>query len=412
MTHPPLPTPVGLESRWTADRKPLLVLLVTAVVGAALASAHALCAAHGWRRFMLAYLVAFAFVLSLSAGGMVFVLLQHLTRARWSVLIRRFAEALAANMLLVVVLFIPLAVSILLGHGEIYPWAGGAHAAEIAAVKGPYLSPWPFLARWAVFLALWAAIGLYFWRNSIRQDTSRDYRITRRMEKLAAPAAIVLGLTMTLGAFDLLMSLDPHWYSTIFGIYFLAGGIVGGLASMILLILGFQRGGMLTRAIGHPHYLDLGRLLFAFLFFWAYIAFSQYMLLWYASIPATTSWLRLRGATTVSQDVNAWSGVALVLLFGHFLVPFAALMSRHIKGHPGLLALGAGWMLLMHWLDLVWVVMPAMGPELRIGGVEIGLLVALASVFTIGLLQTLARYSLVPLGDPRLGESVVHETVY
>ena len=413
MSHDAAHPRVSFDSRWTAGRRPLVMLLIAAGVGAAAVVAHAARSDHGYRRFMLAYLVAFAFILSLSLGGLFFVFIQHLTHAGWSVLIRRFAETLAANMPIVAVLFVPIAVSILFGHGEVYPWAGhGGEAGHAANNKAAYLNPTFFVARWAAFLAIWSVMALFFWRHSTRQDADGDHHHTIKMERIAAPAAIILGLTLTLGAFDLLMSLDPHWYSTMFGVYYFIGGVVGALAAIILLVLGLQRAGMLTRAIGQAHYLDLGRLLFAFMFFWAYIAFSQYMLLWYANMPETTGWLRTRGISTAHGDANAWSWVAIVLLFGHFLIPFAVLMSRHVKARPGLLALAAGWMLVMHYLDLAWIVMPELGQDLYLGMVEWGTMLAVAAVYLIAIFRRLSRHSLVPLGDPRIPESAAHESVY
>ena len=413
MAHDTAHPSIDVRSRWTAGRRPLAFLLIATAVGALAAAAQSLLTEHGYRRFMLAYLVAFAFALSLSLGGLFFIFIQHLTRAGWSVLIRRFAEALAANMPLVAILFLPIGVSVLCGDGAIYPWVHSAVSGEHAAVdRGPFFSPIAFVGRWVLLLAIWSAMGLFFWRNSIRQDETRDHRLTMKMEAAAGPLALIFGLTLTFGAFDLLMSIDSHWYSTIFGIYYFSGGVVGALATIILMVVGLQHRGMLTRVIGQSHYLDLGRLLFAFVFFWGYIAFCQYMLLWYANIPETTAWLRARGMSSAAGDASAWTAVALVLLFGHFLVPFAALMSRHVKGRPALLAIGAAWMLLMHWLDLVWVVMPKAGPHLPVPVVEVGLLLAVASLYAIGLSWRLRGCSLVPIGDPRLAESAAHETVY
>jgi len=435
--HPTTPTSLDhLRSRWTLGQRPLVVLAAAATVGLTVAVLHAAFVEHGYRRFMLAYLVAFAFVLSLSLGGLFFVVIQHLARAGWSVLVRRPAEALAANVLVVSLLFLPIAFSVLRGGGEIYPWAQSASMNQLARhdepaarasasagyehqrldrrtlAKRAQLNPPWFVGRWAILLAVWAFLSLRFWRLSVGQDTTADPATTVRMERLAPPAALFLGLILTLGAFDLLMSLNPHWYSTILGIYYFSGAAVGGLSAIILLVIGLQRAGALPRAIGESHYLDLGRLLFGFTFFWAYIAFSQYMLLWYANLPETTSWLRIRGLSTASGDASAWSIVALVLLFGHFVLPFLGLMSRHVKRRPVLLAAGALWMLLMHYLDLAWIVLPELGPKLHLGLVELGLLVAVLAIYGLGLAWRLRPYSLIPLGDPRLSESAMHESAY
>jgi hypothetical protein len=168
----------------------------------------------------------------------------------------------------------------------------------------------------------------------------------------------------------------------------------------------------LPSGVGTEHYMDYGRLMFGFVFFWGYIAFSQYMLLWYANVPVELTWLRDRGATTAAGQTNAWSWVLLFLLFGHFLVPFAGLMSRHIKKRPGVLAAWAGWLLLVHFVDLAWIVLPQAGPNFGIGPLEIGIAATLISVFLLSALGVAGLHALVPLGDPRLAESMRHESAY
>jgi hypothetical protein len=311
-------------------------------------------------------------------------------------------------------LFIPIAISVLTGWGDLYPWAHHAAAGHASHVpdRGWYYTPLVFVIRWFIYLGIWSAMGLFFWRSSVGQDRTHDYRGTVRAETLAGPFTLLFGLTVILAAWDLIVSMDPQWSSTIFSIYYFAGGVVGALSGIILLVLGLQRRQILTPAIGHSHHLDLGRLLFAFIFFWAYIAYSQYMLLWYANMPQTTGWLRVRGMTTVPADVNAWSAIALVLLFGHFLIPFAFLMSRHVKGNTKLLAAGAAWMLAMHWLDLLWVIMPQIGTQLSLGGIEVGLTLAVSAIFALAIVRKLGSCNLVPLGDPRARISASHESVY
>ena len=441
-------------------------------IGTVAALAHLLLAGEGWRRFMLAYLVAFAFVLSLSLGGLFFVLIQHLFRSGWSVLLRRLPESLAANLGLVALMFIPIGTSVLLGQGEIYPWArplsarvdhhpsplpmsemlqthghepstegiaeiqAPVHGSMVAAPsmeqphpvahvkpgyihqqlddmtlkKRAWLNPPLFVGRWIVFLGIWSAMGLWFWRHSVKQDDSGDWQLTAKMESLAPPLTLVFAVTVTLGVFDLLMSLNPHWYSTIFGVYYFAGCVVGVLCVLILMSL-WLAGNNKLPGVGVEHQHDLGKLLFAFVFFWGYIAYSQYMLLWYANMPEFTGWLMIRGATTVPADMNAWTGVILVLLAGHFLAPFAMLLSRHVKRRAMLLAIGAIWLLGMHWLDLIWLVMPELGPQLSIGMMEVGSTLALSGVYLLGVGYTLGRAGLIPIGDPRLSESVAFENM-
>lgn len=438
---PPLPRPGHRTVRGAA---------LLAAGGLAAAGLHAAFISDPWPRLALAYLVAFALVLSISLGALFFVLVQHLTRAGWSVLVRRPAEILAANTVTVTILFLPLALIVLRGGGEVYPWAQPDSAAVVhepqpvplrASVeaepapppaadagaapgyehrrldaftlkKRPWLNTPFFLARMALLLGLWSGLGLWLWRHSTRQDSSGDVRHTVRLERAAGGAALLLGLTLMVGAFDLLMSLNPHWYSTIFGVYYFAGAAVGTLATLVLIVYHMQRRTLLPAAIGTEHFLDLGRLLFAFLFFWAYIAFSQYMLLWYAHLPEMTGWLRIRGATTVAADRNAWTGLLLILLAGHFLVPFVGLMTRHTKRRPAVLAGWAAWLLAMHYLDLLWLVMPELGPELKLGVIELGLLLAVGCVYYLGARQLATGHPAVPVGDPRLRESIQHEPAY
>jgi hypothetical protein len=175
------------------------------------------------------------------------------------------------------------------------------------------------------------------------------------MERVGGPAILLLAVTVTLASFDWLMSLDPQWYSTIFGLYFYSGGVVGALAAVILISVGLQRSGRLA-AVHVEHYHDLGKLLFAAVVFWAYMAFSQYLLIWYANIPEETQWYRLRLE-------GGWGIVALVLVFGHLLIPFFGLLSRHAKRNKTVLAFWAAWLLVVHWVDVYWLVMPALQSE-------------------------------------------------
>ncbi len=421
-------------------------LAVIAGIGLVAALGQAAMAEDGWRRFMLAYLVAFAFVLSLSLGAMFFVLLQHVCRAGWSVLVRRPIEAMAANMPVVALLFVPIALSVVLGGGEVFPWAQrgepAASAAEVAPAsqaqaeaeaagaadraelyphqtlddftlkKRPYLNEPMFILRWIAFLAIWGGIGWWYWRQSTLQDGDGDAGRTARMEKWSGILLLVYGLTVTFAAFDLLMSLNPHWYSTIFGVYYFSGAAMAVVAAWILMLMLLQSRGYLATSVTVEHYHDLGKFLFGFVFFWGYIAFSQYMLLWYASLPEVLGWMQHRGLSTDPAHVEvfgSWAILALVLLVGHFLMPFAGLMSRHAKRVRGVLAVWAIWLLVMHYADMLWLVMPEFGPRLTLGLVEVGLAVAVGCVFLIGVVRRGARAALAPRRDPRLEESLGFE---
>jgi hypothetical protein len=370
-----------------------------AVLGAAallVSLALAATGAGGWRRFLFAYLVNFAFVLSLALGALYFVLLHHLTHSGWSVVVRRVSEALSATFPLLAVLLVP----VLLGLNELYPWS---NAAVVQHGKAAYLNMPFFVTRCVLYLVAWIVTARFFFRRSLQQDSSGDPALTVRMEKRAAPAMVVFGITLTFASIDLVMSLDPTWYSTIFGVYYFAGCVVGIYALLTASAFALQGAGFLRNAVTVEHYHDLGKLLFGFVVFWAYIGFSQYMLIWYANIPEETRWLAHR-------QENGWGWVGLLLLFGHFLLPFAALISRGPKRRPGILAAAAVWMLAMHWADVYWLVMPAGSPASPVPHlVDLTLLVGLGSLFLAGAAFALRGRSLVPERDPRLEESLAFE---
>jgi len=227
---------------------------------------------------------------------------------------------------------------------------------------------------------------------------------------------VIFGLTITGAAGDFIMSLDPHWFSTMFGVYYFTGCTLGSWATLIIIVALLQRAGYLTASITVEHYQDLGKYLFAFTFFWGYIAFSQYMLLWYANIPEEIEWFNRHGATTVSQNFSGWSLVILALLFGQLLIPFPGLLSRHVKRRVGVLVFWAVWVLAFHYLDTYWMVMPeyhVIGGHVTLISIVVDLaaLVGVGGVFVSSLVRSMAPYSLLPTGDPRLPESLAFHNI-
>jgi len=275
--------------------------------------------------------------------------------------------------------------------------------------KRLYLNVPFFLIRWIVYFALWGGLAVFYYRLSVAQDEHGNPLATLHLQAVSGIAAVLFGLSLTFAAFDLIMSLDAHWFSTIFGVYVFSGAIVGFLALLILILMGLQRCGLLTHSVRVDHYHDLGKLLFGFVFFWGYIAFSQYLLIWYGNIPEETSWLIRRGMAV--QDPNAWSWIILLLLFGHFLLPFAGLLSRYVKRHRAGLAFWAGWILVLHWIDVYWLVMPELTTSYRPLLVELACLIGLGSLFAAALARRAVGPSLVPIKDPRLSESLSFHNV-
>ncbi|MHC4108963.1 MAG: quinol:cytochrome C oxidoreductase, partial [Planctomycetota bacterium] len=305
-------------------------------------------------RFYRSYLNAFCFVMSLSLGALFFTLLHHLTRAGWSVVLRRIAEAIAGNLMWIWVLFIPIAIGMLTGH--LYEWA--ADPDHLLPPKAGFLNPTFWLIRSGIYFAVWFVIARYFFRTSVAQDESGDPHLTSRMQTMSAGAMVLYAFTQTFAAIDWMMTLESEWFSTMFGVYFFAASTCGFFALLIISMSLLQRWNRVTEEITTEHYHDAGKLLFAFgIVFWAYIGYSQYMLIWYANLPEETAWF-------IPRQLGGWAAVSLFLLFGHFLGPFLFLISRIPKRRHGVLLFAAGWMLLVHFIDVYWLVMPTIPAEL------------------------------------------------
>lgn len=383
---------------------------------------------HFWR----AYLIAFLFGLTMCLGGLFFVFVQHLTRAGWSVAVRRPAEALAANLRWIWVLFLPFAALWMMGKANIvWIWADmetlkANNEAEflIVEAKTAFLNPTFFWIRACVYFVVWAALSHFFLTNSVRQDESGDRAISSRMQKFSAPTAILFGLTITFAAFDWIMSLSPAWFSTMFGVYFFCGCATAGFAMMILITVRLTQVGALKGIVSREHFQDMGKLMWAFgIVFWAYIGFSQYMLIWYANLPEETGWF-------LARQIGGWGFFSFALLFGHFVLPFVGLLSKWMKRAPLILSIGAVWMLCFHYVDLYWLIMPEIPSDLGTFakyaelsakyadtqthfGNPVNFLLALGVAGTViaGTISTLSRVALVPKQDPRLAESIRFENM-
>ncbi len=382
-------------------RLPLIFCAVLAVIGIGGSLILANTTQHGGEHLLETYLVSFAFFLAISLGGLFFVLLQHLTRAGWSVVVRRIAEAVAANVWVMALLAIP----VVYGMHHLYHWADVEAVAHdpLLADKVGFLNPSFFIARLVIYFLIWGVMASFLHRTSVAQDLSGDPRLTLRMERLSAPGMLLFALTVNFAAFDLLMSLDPHWFSTIFGVYYFSVAVVAFLAVMPKILYALQMRGVLPNAITVEHYHDFGKLLFGFIVFWAYIAFSQYMLIWYANIPEETEWF-------LKRQTGGWATVSLILIFGHFVLPFVLLVSRKIKRRPLLLAITGGYVAAMCWIDVYWLVIPEFSPGVaRFGLLDILCFLGMNGIYSAALLLRLRRHSVIAEKDPRLEESLAFE---
>jgi hypothetical protein len=320
----------------------------------------------------------------------------------WAIVVRRLAETAAGTLPLFALLFLPLAFAL----PGLYPWAAPEAVGDALLVwKRPYLNEPFFLARAAAYLVVWSLAAAWFLRLSRRQDAAPDAAAAARLRRFSGPLLVPVALAHTFAAFDWLMSLDPHWYSTIFGVYSFSGSLLAGFAFLALAAVLLSRSGLAPGAIGSEHFHDLGKLLFAFTAFWAYIGFSQYFLIWYGNIPEETEWFRARLS-------GHWQEFSILLALGHFALPFFFLLPRAVKRSAGALAAAATWLLLMHLVDVVWLVVPSVrgaGPELALACA--GALLANGGAFLAVFGVLLRRHPLLPLGDPRLAESLAFENV-
>ena len=407
-------------------------------------------------RFLFAYLFAYAFFLSLALGALFFLLMGYLTRTGWSVGIRRVTESVAGTLPVLGILSIPIIISVALQNGNLYRWAlplsAASPQAKAAAEKGEeeetiervqppadpgkagepegnpeqiqrgkldsntlqkraFLNPFFFITRIVMYFAIWSGIAMWYRRQSLLQDQTKDFQITRSLQKASGFMVVVLGLSLTFAAWDLFMSLDPHWFSTMWGVYYFAGCAVSFFAVAILIVAALKRAGYLPN-VNTEHYHDLGKYLFGFTFFWGYIAFGQYMLLWYANIPEEIQWLSRHGATTLRGHISGWTWVILGILFGQLIIPFGGLLSRHVKRFPPALIAWAVWVLCFHALDMYWIVLPEYGalkPWTIV--VDLAALVGIGGIFVATVVRNLAPNNLVPIADPRLRESLAFQNV-
>jgi len=352
--------------------------------------------------FFPSYLVAFIFWTTLSTGALVFLMIQHVTGAHWSVVIRRGAEAFSLSLPWLLVFFLP----VLLGVHSLYHWS---HADAVAhdrllQWKAPYLNVGFFAVRGVVYFIIWGGLAWLLGKYSLLQDKAGQPDRSGTLRRISAPGIILFAFSVTFAAFDWLMSLDPHWYSTIFGVYIFVGGFLTAIAFLTLFYLLLRQRGFLAEVVTINHYHDLGRLIFTFTIFWAYIGGAQYFLIWYANIPEETVWY-------LHRWYGSWKVVSLAIVLFHFLIPFLALIFYVTKRNTLMLKTVAGILLVMHYVDMYWLVMPTFAGEgvapswmdlttfVGIGGVLLGLF---ALRFT--------KYPALPLNDPKLAASIAHKT--
>jgi hypothetical protein len=440
-----LPAGSSWAGAWKVSAAVALVGILGAGAGAAMDS----------ERFAFSYLFAYIAFLTIALGGVFFGLLQHLTSAGWSVTIRRLTEFLHWPLWLFFILFVPIALNV----DTLYPWTAhhdagagehgeaaegaehgehghaeaehghGAHdsgkflsteeialAAEheahgkVLASKEPYLNKPFFFGRAVFYFLVWFLVSRKLFRNSTQQDTSGDPKLTVSSQRAAPVAMIFFALTTTFAAFDWLMSLEPTWISTIFGVNFFAQSIVSMFAVTILIGLSLRANGHFKKAVNIEHFHDLGKLQLGFLIFWAYVNFSQFMLIWYASLPEETTYYHRRW----SEGGDGWKAWSLALIFGHFIVPFFVILSRNAKRALSPLGVGAAIILFFHFTMIYWLVLPYYGGGLPVAErpsvgpnlIDLACLAAVGGMYFTLVFYRMTQHPIIPVQDPRLPRSL------
>ncbi|HEX9445098.1 MAG TPA: hypothetical protein VGA73_13315 [Candidatus Binatia bacterium] len=344
-------------------------------------------------QFFRSYLVAYLFWIGFPLGSLALLMLHHLVGGRWGFVIQRLLEAAARTFPLMALLFLPL----VFGLGRLYVWAApeAVAADPVLRQKSAYLNPGFFLARAAVYFALWILFGHLLAKWSREQDRTGDAALTGRMQNLSAPGLVVYGLTVTFAAIDWAMSLEPRWYSTIYGMMFMVGY---GLAALALAVVGARllaEREPLARAAVPDRFHDLGNLLLALVMLWAYLGFSQFLLVWSENLREEIPWY-------VSRTAGGWQAVAALLIVFQFALPFFLLLSRSAKRRARVLALIALVVLAMRWVDILWLVAPAFHPgRFYLHWLDLAALVGVGGAWLGVFLFFLGESSLLPLGDPR-----------
>jgi hypothetical protein len=360
--------------------------------------------------FFRAGLVGCVFWVGISLGCLAISMLGHLTGGDWQVVIRRVLEASAR------VLWVPLALLFLLflfgGLPTLYEWARPdmVKADHVLQLKAPYFYwphsstqvPWFFYVRLAVYFIIWMSLAFSLSRLSRRQDETQDLSLISRMKVISAPGLIIYVLSLTFASVDWLMSLQPHWFSTIFGFYLVASQALSGFAFLIVIAVLLSRSGTMEGIYQPRHFHDWGKLMFAFVMIWMYFSYSQWLITWAGNLPEEISFFlaRIRGGFGL---------LTLLIVIFHFVVPFSLLLSRDLKRNGRSLILVAGTLLIMRWVELFWQVEPAFHEKHAANyWLYVAVPLLIGGIWLVLFSRELNSRPLLPIHDPYLPEAIAH----
>ncbi|OFZ29781.1 MAG: molybdopterin oxidoreductase [Bdellovibrionales bacterium RIFCSPHIGHO2_01_FULL_40_29] len=353
-------------------------------------------------RLWTSYLTSYIFFVCLAVGAMFFIAFNYAAKAGWSVSIRRFAEAMTSFMpTMLIASFV-----LILGFKYLYSWADPAQAHALTGGKTLYLAQWFVVLRFVIF-----CLGCLWFRhlivgNSLKQDKSGDHELTHKNLRNSIGFIAFFAIFFTMYSIDLLMSLLPTWYSTIFGLYVFSGAIQATMAVLAIMIVWLKNSSWIQGYVTEEHQHDVGKFLKGFTIFWAYIAFSQFMLIWYANIPEETEFYIMR-------SLNGWTTVSFALLIFRFIVPFLTLLPRAAKRNDSVLVGVSVLVLVMQYVDLYWLVYPNFYDGVpQFSFWEIGIFIGFAGLFLMGMIKFFTKNNMVAIKDPRMHEALKHHVTY
>lgn len=360
-------------------------------------------AAMDMHRFWAGFIVAYAYCAGIGLTALFFAMLQFVANAGWSASWRRISEILAGfvpfaalGMLVILALiWVPM-------KNPVFDFEFKDFDLNNPALKFKlfYLSKGFFSLRLVLYAVIWTGMYSFFVGNSMKQDDANgNYAISDKLRSRSAPLILVYALTSTFAGFDILMSLDAHWFSTMFGVYYFAGNFVSTISLVTILTIALRRAGYMNKWINDDHIFTLGKMMFAFTVFWAYIAFFQYMLIWYANMPEETAWY-------LRRTQNGWEYFAIALILFHFIVPFVTLLQQHFKRNSNVLIGIALMQIVMHFIDLSWVVLPNVSANFQFGWQEISVYLLLVGIFLFVVNRGFRTKQYIAAGDPYIKESV------
>jgi hypothetical protein len=392
----------AITETYRADGTPLPGMkqfgMITGVLGVLLAIAGFFLSPAA--RFFQAYLVAYTFWMGVVLGSLALLMVQHLSGGVWGLVLRRPFEAAVRTLPFMALLFIP----IIFGMHSLYEWSheGITETDAIINAKSAYLNTPFFLARQAVYFLVWGALGYLLTTWSSEHDRTGDPALLSKMERLSGGGLVVYFLTVTFAMVDWTMSVNPHWFSTIWGMLYIGGQGLSAFAFGICVLVMLSQVAPLNRVITTHHFHDLGKLLFAFLMLWAYLSFSQFLIIWSANIPEEIPHY-------LNRWENSWKYLSIFIVVGHFIVPYSLLLSRDLKKSSRRLFVIAVWLLCARVAEYWWHVAPELHKDgMNVSLLDVALPLALGGIFISLFVAQLGGRSLLPVNDPQLEKALHH----